>query len=64
MPIQSNMHTAKIYQFPTKTADLRTRLNKDLPSSDVRRVPAAPSPDFGGGWYHDAAIQAERSRKP
>jgi len=56
--------SAKIYQFPGKTsvraaaAAREERLARDL------RLRTVPSVEFGSGWYHDAAIQAEKVRKP
>ena len=55
--------TAKIYQFPvTKSSTLRGP-GPDARSSPDRSASVLPTVEFGSGWYHDAAVQAERSRK-
>jgi len=54
--------TAKIYQFPRKiagNADRNRRIEKPESDLQARRVVIIES---GSGWYHDAAIQAERPR--
>ena len=51
--------TAKIYQFPRKisaNAGREAKLAAD-------RQQALPSVEFGSGWYHEAAVQADRIRK-
>ena len=66
MPTTSARESARIYQFPAKsTAAMRGqrqdgKFAADLAASRVRGV------EFGGAWYHEAALQedAERSRKP
>jgi hypothetical protein len=60
--MQMVQRTAKIYQFP-----LRGRTNSSNGRTDTRvqsdRTPSdAPAIVYGGGWYHDAAI--EDSRRP
>jgi hypothetical protein len=55
--------TAKIYQFPR-----RVTTRPASPSASTGQTRVAPSPnepcvDFGSGWYHEAAIEAERVRK-
>ncbi|MFC7051092.1 DUF2735 domain-containing protein [Hansschlegelia quercus] len=62
MTMQMTQRTAKIYQFP-----VRGRTNSGNARSDVRvqanrTVADAPVIVYGGGWYHDAAI--EDSRRP
>ena len=64
MPTNENGQSAKIYQFPTKTLRERAVRGKIAPDSGARQTFAPQSVDFGGGWYHDAAIFAERTRKP
>jgi hypothetical protein len=53
--------SAKIYQFPRKVA-ARASAASGQTASD--RAIETPRVEFGGGWYHEAAIQAERQRKP
>lgn len=61
--VTTNEHsrtTAKIYAFPSRGragAD-----SPDRPSRAGRPVPVVASA-FGGAWYHDAAIQEDRSPK-
>ena len=49
--------TAKIVQFPARGRFARATADAQLRAVD------APSISFGGGWYHDEAIEAERTRK-
>ncbi|EWY39397.1 hypothetical protein N825_06795 [Skermanella stibiiresistens SB22] len=56
--------SAKIYQFPVKhravTSGYLEEAKSDMDASSSRFADAA----FGGGWYHDAAVQEEeRTRK-
>ena len=55
MTIDSQGHTAKIYQFPVRTA-VRAAEQRAKPAMDVSpvRYPATAS---GSGWYHESAIQ-------
>jgi Protein of unknown function (DUF2735) len=51
--------SATIYQFPA-----RGRFALSAPREDVKAAAvAAPRVVFGSGWYHDEAIEAERTRK-
>jgi hypothetical protein len=54
--------TAKIYQFPRKgpAGDGRGEAR----SAADPRLPRSASTEFGSGWYHEAAVQAERGRRP
>jgi hypothetical protein len=61
MNMNSPPTSAKIYQFPRKASGAASREIK--PTMD-HRMRAVPTVDFGSGWYHEAAIQAERARKP
>ena len=56
--------TAKIYQFPRKTAAASGPAVRDPRAATDLRLRALPSVEFGSGWYHDAAVQADRPRKP
>jgi hypothetical protein len=53
--------SAKIYQFPRKIS-AKSAIPATMSAAD-HRLRLAPSVEFGSGWYHDAAIQAERPRK-
>jgi hypothetical protein len=54
MTTDSQGRTAKIYQFPIRTA-VRAVEQRAKPLTDVSvRYPATAS---GSGWYHEAAIQ-------
>jgi Protein of unknown function (DUF2735) len=61
MSTNSPPPSAKIYQFPRKIS-ARPSLRETMSAVDYR-LRLAPSVEFGSGWYHDAAIQAERPRK-
>jgi hypothetical protein len=55
--------TAKIYQFPR-----RVSASAGKPEASTRPTVEIPPPsgtavDFESGWYHEAAIEAERLRK-
>ena len=63
MSANSPPNTAKIYQFPVKASRLRGAGRESRSAMD-RQLQLAPAVDFGSGWYHEAAIQAERLRKP
>jgi len=52
--------SAKIYQFPRRPLSRTTTANQ----APQGGAPPAPRVEFGGGWYHEAAIQAESQRKP
>ena len=63
MNVNSPPNTAKIYQFPVKmSAGLRGSARASKSAVDYR-LQAAPAVEFGSGWYHEAAIQAERLHK-
>jgi Protein of unknown function (DUF2735) len=63
MNVNSPPNTAKIYQFPVKGAAGLRGPARDLGPAGDYRLQAAPTVDFGSGWYHEAAIQADRLRK-
>lgn len=64
MNVNSNPPTAKIYQFPrTTSADLGRSGRGRAPAAESRPR-ALPAVEFGSGWYHEAAVEAERPRKP
>ena len=55
--------TAKIYRFPARPASPARRLLRAPLAGEA--VPTFPRPEFGSGWYHEAAIRAaEKSSEP
>ena len=56
--------SAKIYQFPRQVAANAGDSRRDGKSAADSRQQALTSTEFGSGWYHDAAVQAERGRVP
>jgi hypothetical protein len=63
MSTHSQPPSAKIYQFPRKSPAGPAGA-RDSRSTRDERLRALPSVEFGSGWYHDAAILADRVRKP
>jgi hypothetical protein len=63
MNANSPPHTAKIYQFPRKTSAMPGSHNREMRLATDHRLRALPTVEFGSGWYHDAAVQAEWVRK-
>ena len=63
MITNSQPPSAKIYQFPRKASLNAAASNRDIKSAADLRARALPSVEFGSGWYHDAAMQADRPRK-
>jgi hypothetical protein len=60
------MTTAKIYQFPTKVRPAPGHFDDAKFATNFATNVASPSvvpTVFGSGWYHDEAIQDERTRK-
>jgi Protein of unknown function (DUF2735) len=55
--------TAKIYQFPLKSSAIAGRSMLESRSANDRRLADLPMVEFGSGWYHEAAVQAERPRR-
>lgn len=64
MSTNSRPPSAKIYQFPRKSSAISGRPGGEIASAPDRRPQALPSVEFGSGWYHEAAVLAERTRKP
>jgi hypothetical protein len=56
--------TAKIYQFPRRIAATNAGLRQEYASAPNFRSQPLPAVECGSGWYHEAAIEAERPRKP
>ncbi|MEP9390362.1 DUF2735 domain-containing protein [Mesorhizobium sp. KR9-304] len=57
--------SAKIFAFPTR-AQLAAGYRRDMSAmaSEVADALRLKRPDFGSGWYHDAAIEdAGRGKK-
>jgi hypothetical protein len=63
MNTNSQPPSAKIYQFPRKTSANPGGLSQESRSARDDRLRAVPSVEFGSGWYHDAAVRAEWTRK-
>ena len=61
MTLSTSGGSAQICQFPPRG---RFALNAgdDPPSRINLEAQAPPKVAYGSGWYHDAAIQDERSR--
>ena len=62
MTMSSPRETARIYDFTKARAAQRANRDVAKLAEDLRSRPA-PAVDFGGGWYHEAAIQADQRRK-
>jgi len=60
MSTDAGLPSAKIHQFSRKavknSADLRR-------GPDQRQIPVTHT-EFGSAWYHEAAVNAERGRRP
>jgi hypothetical protein len=56
--------TAKIYQFPRRIAPNSVGFRQEYASAADSASQPLPAVEFGSGWYHQAAIDAERTRKP
>jgi hypothetical protein len=63
MSTHSQPPSATIYQFPRKNPASAVGARESRAMRD-ERLRALPTVEFGSGWYHDAAIQADRVRKP
>ena len=55
--------TAKIYQFPTRISANAGQRPPQPHAAPDQRAPQLPSVEFGGAWYHEAALQAEITHK-
>jgi hypothetical protein len=55
--------TAKIYQFPRRMDANSVALRRERASAPDSRLQEMPAVEMGSGWYHEAAIEAERTRK-
>ena len=63
MDQNSSQTTAKIFQFPTRTAPNIGRAVGGKAVAD-HAAPPFPRVEFGSGWYHEAAILADKATKP
>ena len=60
--VEQSRPTAKIYAFPTPAR--RKDVSTTRPGGAGQPGPVTgPAMVFGGAWYHDAAIEAERPSK-
>ena len=64
MDTNVRQETAKIYQFPRRIAADRAGFRQEYESAPDFRSQPFPAVEFGSGWHHEAAIEAERTRKP
>lgn len=60
--MQMDPNSAKIYHFPLNPRATLTR-RQMIVSSAAMRAAEAPTVGFGGGWYHDAAIEEEAQER-
>jgi len=60
--MQTVQRTAKIYQFPLRGRTTSNNGRVDARVQPDRAAADTPAIVYGGGWYHDAAI--EDSRRP
>jgi hypothetical protein len=59
----ARQQSAKIYQFPQRGSANGSALSRgSAPAPDIRSQ-RAPAIMTASGWYHEAAIEAERTRK-
>jgi hypothetical protein len=63
MPTSVHRESAKIYQFPTRIRPIVDRHRDEVTTSADAASPRVATAVFGSGWYHEAAIDAERSVK-
>jgi hypothetical protein len=55
--------SAKIYQFPRKGQANYAAASRRVAAETNPRFEAPAAVECGSGWYHEAAIEAERPRK-
>ncbi|WP_375407969.1 DUF2735 domain-containing protein [uncultured Methylobacterium sp.] len=64
MSAASPRESAKIYAFVPRARPMLTGQGPARKPSDDHSTHQQPVCEFGGGWYHDAAIQeADRTRR-
>jgi hypothetical protein len=64
MSTSSHPRSATIYQFPRKIPANAGECHRAVKATAALGMQAIPTVEFGSGWYHEAAVQAERARKP
>ncbi len=62
MPQSPGRETAQIIPFPKRSATAKAPLRGDTARDRAERAGLTLC-DYGSGWYHDAAVQEELSRK-
>jgi hypothetical protein len=55
--------SAKIIPFPRRIGANNAGLRQEHAAAPDSRLQAMTAVEFGSGWYHQAAIEAERPRK-
>jgi hypothetical protein len=63
MSTNSGAPTAKIYRFPGTTSRNLDKPGRRQTSAAEGGQRPLPTVEFGSGWYHEAAVQAEAPRK-
>ena len=51
--------SAKIYQFQRKTSARPGGASREIRTATEHRQRPVVAVEFGSGWYHEAAVQAE-----
>ncbi len=64
MSTDSQPPSAKILPFVRKSPAKTAGAGRDTRATRDERLRAFATVEFGSGWYHEAAIQAEALRKP
>jgi len=62
MTIDVSRGSAKIYEFPARGRFAVSAKDDVAPAANLVSQRAAKVV-YGGGWYHDEAIEADRTRK-
>jgi hypothetical protein len=55
--------SAKIYQFPLRISANPGGSGRQIKSAPDPRLRPLPTVEFGSGWYHEAAINADMPHK-
>jgi len=65
MIAQPRRKSAQIIQFPPPEARVRWGAGHKAETKQGLQIFKAETAEFGGAWYHEAAIlEADRARKP